>query len=197
MIDMNKINTFHRVASACWHVELVLAEHELPWVDIEDNHAQNFCLWHEEDIARRKDLSDSRIVEAKRNIDGYNQARNNAMERIDDWILRELAHADTGLSEGAQHSETPGMMIDRLSIMALKEYHMAEQIVRTDVDEDHRERCASRVAILREQQNDLSTALSDLFGELIRGKKRFKVYRQFKMYNDVKLNPQLYRTVST
>lgn len=192
MIEIGKLNAFHRETTQAWHAELELFAVELPWSAIEENHAQNFRLWHEEDVARRRDVGDARIVEAKRNIDVFNQARNNAMERVDDWLLGELARRGVESAVGALHSETPGMMIDRLSIMALKEFHMVEQTLRSDADEAHRVKCAARVEVLREQQSDLSEALRVLLAELPGGRRRFKVYRQFKMYNDPALNPQLY-----
>jgi hypothetical protein len=192
MIEIGKLNVFHREMTQAWHAELTLSALESPWVEIEENHAQNFRLWHEEDVARRRDVGDARIVEAKRNIDAFNQARNNAMERVDDWILGELARRGVESAVGTLHSETPGMMIDRLSIMALKEFHMVEQTLRSDADEAHRVKCDARVEVLREQQGDLSEGVRVLLAELLGGRRRFKVYRQFKMYNDPALNPQLY-----
>lgn len=192
MIDLARLNIFHRQATVAWHECISPASGSLPWEAIEDNHAQNFRLWHEEDIARRRDLGDTRVAEAKRAIDVFNQARNNAMERMDDWVLSELAGTGVAAADGVLHSETPGMMIDRLSIMALKEYHMSEQVARGDADEAHRQKCAARVSVLQEQQSDLSAALAGLLADLRAGRRRFKVYRQFKMYNDPTLNPQLY-----
>ena len=192
MIEIEQLNSFHRVATEAWHKGLTRAATDEFWAAIEDNHANNFLLWHEEDIARRQDIGDGRIVQAKRNIDSFNQARNNAMERMDDCILVELARGGRHGSHGGLHSETPGMMVDRLSIMALKEYHMAEQAIRLDVTENHRVKCAQRVVVLREQQEDLSEALSVLLEDIRGGRRRFKIYRQFKMYNDPTLNPELY-----
>lgn len=174
-----------------WHEELNLRQTELPWKFIEENNQWNFKLWHEEDIARIKDIDPSRIVEAKRNIDKYNQARNNAMEKIDEWILNYLV-INNIKPTNRMHSETPGMMIDRLSIMALKKYHMQEETLRKDATEEHILKCKERVLILEEQIADLSRCLSELFKFIEDGKLKFKVYRQLKMYNDPSLNPQLY-----
>lgn len=193
LIDLDRLNSLHRDWTRDWHVNATLTQGGAPWSAVEQNHDFNFRLWHEEDIARRDDIPLERIREAKRNIDRFNQARNNAMEQMDDWILSALKQAGVvAPTEGALHSETPGMMIDRLSIMALKEYHMAEQVARADATEEHRAKCAARVIVLQEQQRDLTEALRVLLVELAAGRRRFKVYRQFKMYNDPTLNPQLY-----
>ncbi|HEY1047160.1 MAG TPA: DUF4254 domain-containing protein [Bacteroidia bacterium] len=192
MIDIKKILEQQLNEVRDWHVEMQLTETELPWKFIEENNQWNFKLWHEEDIARIKDIDPMRIVEAKRNIDQYNQARNNAMEKIDEWILSYLE--TNGIVAGDKiHSETPGMMIDRLSIMTLKKYHMQEEVDRTDASEEHRAKCAARVEVLTEQIGDLSNALAGVLSDLLASKLRFKVYRQFKMYNDPSLNPQLYK----
>ena len=193
MINVDRIDELHRRCVIEWHLGSGLLQAEEPWVFVEQNHDYNFQLWHEEDIARRDDLPAERIKDAKRNIDRFNQARNNAMEQVDDWILNLLKKNEViTKSDAILHSETPGMMIDRLSIMALKEYHMAEQAARSDAPDEHRAKCAARVAVLKEQQGDLGNALRTLLIELGDGRKRFKVYRQFKMYNDPALNPQLY-----
>jgi ethanolamine ammonia-lyase large subunit len=130
-------------------------------------------------------------VEAKRNIDKYNQLRNNAIEKIDDWILSQLnSNTDIDLP---MHSETPGMMIDRLSIMSLKKYHMLEETVRENASEEHRSNCSKKVSVLTEQIDDLSNCLKTILDKIVNGQLKFKVYRQFKMYNDPSLNPQLYK----
>ncbi len=192
MINVNKILELQLQKVTEWHTEMKLSEETLPWKFIEENTQWNFMLWHEEDIARIKDIDPMRIVEAKRNIDKYNQARNNAMEKIDEWVLSYLESNQIQPGEKI-HSETPGMMIDRLSIMTLKKYHMQEEVDRPDASDEHRNKCADRVAVLTEQMSDLSSALSDVFQALQNSTLRFKVYRQFKMYNDPSLNPQLYK----
>ena len=133
MIDVDLILELQEQNIAGWHKELILTQSELPWKYIEENNQYNFLLWHEEDIARIKDIDPLRIVEAKRNIDKYNQLRNNAIEKIDEWILTSFAvNTDPKLP---MHSETPGMMMDRLSIMALKRYHMFEETLRPDASD--------------------------------------------------------------
>lgn len=192
MIEVKKILELQSKNVVDWHVTMEQKEKELPWQHIEENNMWNFSLWHEEDIARIKDIDPLRIVEAKRNIDRYNQARNNAMEKIDEWILSYLDSHQVKPGEKI-HSETPGMMIDRLSIMSLKKYHMLEETLREDASEEHRTNCANKVKVLEEQMNDLAGSLTILFDDLLNSKLRFKVYRQFKMYNDPSLNPELYK----
>ena len=192
MIDCQKLNFLHCSWTKEWHGEIRMNETEFPWVAIQRNHRFNFLLWHEEDIARREDIPAERIREAKRNIDQFNQKRNNSMEEIDDWILGELGASQSADQRVKLHSETPGMMVDRLSIMALKEFHMEEQTRRTDVSSDHLSSCLAKVRILAEQQADLTCCLAELLDEILSGKKRFKLYRQLKMYNDPNLNPQIY-----
>jgi len=192
MINVKKVLDLQKKKVEDWHTEFLITEEVLPFKFIEENHQWNFSLWHEEDIARIKDIDDNRIVEAKRNIDGYNQARNNAMEKIDEWILNVLDFNKV-ISTGAMHSETPGMMIDRLSIMSLKRYHMNEETLREDASEEHKAKCAAKVTLLDEQISDLSNCLDSIFLKLQSGDIRFKVYRQLKMYNDPSLNPELYK----
>lgn len=191
-IDCVKLNTLHRQWTIDWHAKMLMNESESPWKAIQTNHRFNFLLWHEEDIARRDDIPLLRIREAKRNIDRFNQQRNNSMEEIDNWILNALSSSVIHEANAKLHSETPGMMIDRLSIMALKEFHMHEQTLRTHVSSEHVSACLSKVQILIEQQSDLTNCLLELLDSIFSGKKRFKIYRQLKMYNDPTLNPQLY-----
>jgi hypothetical protein len=174
-----------------WHTNKYFTEEKLPIKFIIENNYWNYQLWHEEDIARIKDIDPVRMVEAKRNIDHYNQQRNNSMESIDEWILTWLKTNNVLMAEKL-HSETPGMMIDRLSIMALKKYHMLEEAVRPSATEAHRINCKEKVAILEQQIKDLSDCLTDVLHQLEKGALGFKVYRQLKMYNDPSLNPQLY-----
>jgi hypothetical protein len=196
MIDVQKVLSLQKSEITEWHLELKNTQEELPWKFVEENNQYNFQLWHEEDIARIRDIDPLRIVEAKRNIDQYNQARNNAMEKIDEWILNYL-DLNGVLTAEKLHSETPGMMIDRLSIMQLKRYHMEEETLRPDASEEHKSKCLGRVNVLDEQIADLSNCLTDILEQLANGALKFKVYRQFKMYNDPSLNPQLYKKSNT
>lgn len=151
-------------------------------------HRANFDLWHEEDKARDPSSTDSEIAEIKHAIDRINQRRNDLVERIDSLLL-------SGLDEDPHaplHSETPGLMIDRLSILALKIFHTREEITRKSAGEAHRRRNRDRLALLEEQRSDLAACLDVLWAEVLAGTRRFKLYRQLKMYNDPDLNPVLY-----
>ena len=157
-------------------------------------HQVNFELWHQEDMARDPDVSDSIIASVKRAIDVLNQRRNDLIEQMDQFLLNILRvenvknDADTEMN-----SETPGNMIDRLSINALKIYHMDEEVQRKEITAEHRNKCAGKLSVLQEQREDLEQCLSKLLADLSSGEKRLKVYRQMKMYNDESLNPVLYR----
>lgn len=158
---------------------------------VEENHAFNYQLWHAEDRARRDDMGHELVYHAKREIDYCNQQRNNRMESMDEWLFGQLlpaSHTDCPV-----HSETPGMMIDRLSIMSLKAYHMAQQATRENVDAKHRQTCLLKVNVIAEQQKQLLNCLEHLLQEIVNKTRTFRVYHQFKMYNDPTLNPELYQ----
>lgn len=192
MIDVNNLVKIQFQNIIDWHTQISATNNDTPWSFIIENNMWNFKLWHEEDIARIKDISPKKISNAKRNIDKFNQYRNNAMEKIDEWILEylELCNIEKSVE---LHSETPGMMIDRLSILSLKKYHMFEETKRLDVNSDHIISCSQKLKILEEQINDLANCLENVLKKLVNGKLNFKVYRQFKMYNDPNLNPEIYR----
>ena len=159
-------------------------------------HAFNFQLWHEEDRARSPTASDADIAAVKRSIDRLNQQRNDWIERLDDELSQVLAAANTRIEPIArQNSETVGSVIDRLSILALREYHYHEQTQRLHDDVAHRERLHDRLSLCRTQLLDLTDSLQALFDDLFAGRLRHKIYRQMKMYNDPKLNPYLYNQV--
>jgi hypothetical protein len=163
------------------------------WAAIAENHRCNRRLWDEEDRARRTDVPDGEIVRCKRAIDRHNQRRNDAVEAIDAGLLAALEDAGVAPAEAAPlHSETPGAMIDRLSILALKIHHMGREARRTEAGAAHTAACAARLERLRLQRADLAGCLDRLLQGLHAGTVRFRVYRQFKMYNDPALNPCLY-----
>lgn len=163
---------------------------EPAWGPIEANHRYNRMLWDEEDLARRRNVPDAEIAANKRLIDQYNQRRNDATEAIDEAILTALDEVTP--APGARlNSETAGAMIDRLSILALKIFHMHEQTLRDDVDRDHVAACEAKLARLNTQRADLAACLDMLLADAEAGRAYFKVYRQFKMYNDPALNPYL------
>jgi len=172
------------------------------WRWVQTNHRYNCCLWAEEDLARRTTVADAQIAANKRAIDGFNQARNDATERVDELLLvglglvdAESARSDAPLSTvpaGARlNSETAGSMVDRLSIMALKVHAMHLQTLRDDVDQAHRSSSAAKLARLQQQRSDLAACLDALLADAAAGRAYFKVYRQFKMYNDPRFNPVL------
>ena len=166
------------------------------------NHRFNSLLWAEEDLARRTQVADTEIAANKRAIDRHNQARNDATERVDELLLVRLGLVDEASARsdaprslapaGARlNSETAGSMIDRLSILALKVHAMRQQTLRTDVDDAHRESSRGKLARLQEQRGDLGACLDQLLLDAQGGRAWFKVYRQFKMYNDPRFNPAL------
>jgi hypothetical protein len=151
-------------------------------------HRANFELWHEEDKARVPGVPDAEIVRVKRAIDSLNQRRNDLVEKMDLWLIDRL---DQDI-DAPLHSETPGLMIDRLSILALKIYHTREESRRASATEEHRSKNAERLILLDEQREDLAGCLDALWAEVLEGRRRFKLYRQMKMYNDPELNPAVY-----
>ncbi len=193
MIDVAEILALHEQTVALWH-QCPIANTYSGWLNIVcQQHIFNYELWHQEDIARSRDVTDSQIAEVKRAIDRLNQARNDHIERLDDWITEQLASRSiTPTPNARQNTETPGSAIDRLSIMSLRLYHYEEQLQRDDVDEAHRERMKTRIALCRTQKQDLSVSLSELIADILTGQKRHRTYRQMKMYNDPSLNPYLY-----
>ena len=170
------------------------------WVAV--NHFHNRSLWAQEDLARRTQAPDAEIVANKRAIDRHNQARNDAIERIDEFLLSALGLVDPAtlgsalprstVPAGARlNSETAGSMLDRISILGLKIAAMREQTRRTDVDDAHRQACSERLERLLQQRTDLGRCYDELLADARAGRAYFKVYRQFKMYNDPRLNPAL------
>lgn len=147
--------------------------------------------WHLEDIIRDPHIDPVEALLLKRRIDRSNQERTDLVEQIDSHFLQ--LYADVKVQPDATiNTESPAWAIDRLSILALKIYHMREQAERTDADEQHLERCRQKLAVLLEQQIDLSTAIDQLLADIEAGRKFMKVYRQMKMYNDPATNPILY-----
>lgn len=159
------------------------------WAWIEANHFNNASLWAEEDLARRTTVTGDEIAQNKRHIDGFNQARNDATERVDEEILVRMPPAVP--ASARLNSETAGSMMDRMSIMSLKIKAMRAQTERTDVDAAHIEKCTEKLNALIEQRRDLGQCLDDLIADMLAGRAYYKIYRQFKMYNDKTLNPEL------
>ena len=148
--------------------------------------------WHFEDIIRDPHINPEEALSLKRRIDRSNQDRTDLVEQIDSYFRQK--YADVKMQANARlNTESPAWAIDRLSILALKIYHMREQVERTDVDDEHRERCKAKLNILLEQQVDLSAAIDQLLADIEQGRIYMKVYMQMKMYNDPATNPVLYK----
>ncbi|MDF1677769.1 MAG: DUF4254 domain-containing protein [Legionellaceae bacterium] len=190
-IDVFAIKDLHDEAIVTWKASEVCLKAEGFLRLVEENHAFNYQLWHAEDKARREDMGHEFVYHAKRAIDGYNQKRNDCMEAIDDHLISLLQPVSSEFAP--VHSETPGMMIDRLSILALKHYHMAAQTVREDADDAHRTQCLKKLEVIVAQSRQLLLCLDELLQEVAERKRTFRVYRQFKMYNSAALNPELYQ----
>ena len=156
---------------------------------LESEHRANFDLWHQEDKARDPAANSVTIATVKHRIDTLNQQRNDAVERMDEWLIE---HTPFQHPDAVLHSETPGMILDRLSILALKIFHTREETDRTSASESHRANNRARLATLEEQRRDLADALEGLLRAIARGERRIKMYRQMKMYNDPELNPAIY-----
>ncbi|MDR2064409.1 MAG: DUF4254 domain-containing protein [Prevotellaceae bacterium] len=147
--------------------------------------------WHYEDIIRDPNINPAEALVMKRKIDKSNQERTDLVELIDSYFLDKYKNVKTG-AEATINTESPAWAIDRLSILALKIYHMQQEVIRSDASVEHKASCQKKLDILLEQQKDLSSAIEQLINDIESGKKYMKVYRQMKMYNDPSLNPVLY-----
>ncbi|MGE3538427.1 MAG: DUF4254 domain-containing protein [Candidatus Tectimicrobiota bacterium] len=171
---------------------LAVPGHTLPWAL--QLHRCNFRLWHTENGVRRPDAPAQFIAQSKRAIDTVNQQRHDQIEQLDSCLYTCLyISQNRSRPEAALHSETPGNLLDRLSILALKIHYMGHEASRQDSPESQRQLCRQRLAVLHEQRDDLYGCLGQLCLDLWSGDKIFKIYRQFKMYNDPALNPEIYR----
>lgn len=146
--------------------------------------------WHYEDIIRNPEINPVEALDLKRKIDASNQERTDTVEYIDSYFLHLYRNVKPS-AEATINTESPAWAIDRLSILALKIYHMREEASRPDASEEHRAKCREKLNVLLEQKKDLSEALDQLLADIEAGKKYMKVYKQMKMYNDEELNPIL------
>ena len=194
-LDASSLIQFHddMLAEPDWPSGQALESRAGVWLWIAANHQYNTMLWNEEDKARRTDVGPSEIAACKRLIDQYNQKRNDAVEAIDEAILSALEDCER-TNDARLNSETAGAMIDRMSILSLKIYHMREQTQRVDAGAEHIAKCADKLQRLIIQRQDLGACFDQLLDDAQQGRAYFKVYRQFKMYNDPTLNPYLYGT---
>ena len=150
--------------------------------------------WHLEDIIRDENIDPTEALKLKRRIDSSNQQRTDLVEFIDTWLLEKYSNVTP--NPGARiNSETPAWAVDRLSILALKVYHMSLEANRESASEEHRNNCTAKLNVLLEQKKDLFEAIDQLLLDIENGKIKMKVYRQMKMYNDENLNPVLYQNV--
>ena len=147
--------------------------------------------WHFEDIIRDPNIDPAEALTLKRRIDKSNQDRTDLVELIDSYFLDKYKDVSV-LPDATINTESPAWAIDRLSILALKIYHMRQEVERTDTTPEHHKQCADKLAVLLEQQKDLSSAIDQLLTDIEAGRKYMKVYKQIKMYNDPDLNPFLY-----
>ena len=148
--------------------------------------------WHLEDIIRLPEINPTEAVAIKRRIDKSNQDRTDRVEQIDDYFLEQFKNISS--KPGTRiNSETPAWLLDRMSILMLKIYHMKEQTERKDASAEHLAKCSAKLAVLMEQKTDMRLAFDELVEDIASGNRRFKVYRQMKMYNDASLNPVLYQ----
>ena len=199
MVSAAHLNALHVVEffddwTACWHLDPAVSASVTPLHRaIETLHRSNFELWHLEDKARAIHAGDAAIAVAKRAIDTVNQTRNDSIERCDTLLLDELAEHNLPNPQAELHSETPGQMLDRLSILTLKRYHTLEEIARLDAPPGHGDRNRERLTVLEAQRSDLAACLDRCWQRVLHGELRFQLYRQLKMYNDPELNPVLYR----
>ena len=150
--------------------------------------------WHLEDIIRDENIDPTEALKLKRRIDASNQQRTDLVEYIDTWFLQKYSNVTP--NPGARiNSETPAWAVDRLSILALKVYHMSLEANRESASEEHRNNCTAKLNVLLEQKKDLFEAIDQLLLDIENGKIKMKVYRQMKMYNDENLNPVLYQNI--
>jgi len=194
MLSAHAIVSLHDQLTQSWHVSQDPPDLSGDaWLALVGRqHHANFSLWHIEDQARTPGASDAQLADVKRNIDRTNQLRNDLAEEVDRTLLDWLASQGLPQEDAPLNSESPGLIIDRLSILALKIYHTREEAERSGAPAEHLERNRSRLTILEEQRADLARCLDALWGETLAGTRRFKLYRQLKMYNDPTLNPAIY-----
>ena len=194
VIQVSRLVELQTDAVALWHTQPITND-QLGFDSLViDNHETNFRLWHEEDQARDPVANDSVIAQVKRRIDRLNQQRNDSIERLDnaiaDLIVKQRGVMDESLP---MNTETPGSALDRLSILALRIFHLAEQCDRHEITTPARQRVAVSLQIAEQQRINLGLSLQQLLDDLFAGKKRHQTFRQLKLYNDPELNPVIYR----
>ncbi len=196
MLQLSPILALYDQATTLWHQDPEAspkaAADDLTRLALH-HHRANFDLWHQEDQARDPQATDQVIAAVKHRIDTLNQRRNDLVEQIDTFLFTAAQEQNDA---APLHSETPGLILDRLSILSLKRFHTAEEAHRSTATDQHRQRNQDRLAILDQQSADLAQCLDHLWTEILTGRRRFKLYRQLKMYNDPDLNPVLYKSAT-
>jgi hypothetical protein len=193
-----EITSLHDRCTAAWHVAEPSVPSSLAGLEraVAEQHLANFELWHAEDAARSPAATDQDIARVKRLIDSVNQRRNDLTEQCDRLLL-DFLHGRNLPADGAElHSESPGLILDRLSILSLKVFHTREEIDRPEAPPGHSGRNRERLCILIEQRDDLAGSLDGLWQQVLSRQRGFKLYRQLKMYNDPALNPAVYGSKS-
>lgn len=213
MVSGEEIVTLHDRLTTEWHgqpvaspataaqplsaARQIVPSPEADWLQaVTRQHRSNFDLWHIEDEARAPGATDAEIAQLKRRIDKTNQLRNDLIEELDCVLLGWLEQRGLPKASAPLNSEPPGMIVDRLSILALKIYHTREEAGRADAPDGHRLRNQERLTILEGQRAALLGCLDTLWKEILSGNRSFAVYRQLKMYNDPSLNPAIYKTTA-
>lgn len=198
MITAQKAWHVFERATADYHVtDAIEASYSNPYAAgsleaiLYDKNRVDASQWHMEDLIRDPGIDPVAGMELKHQIDRSNQVRTDMVEAIDDKFLETFRNV-TPASDATINTESPAWALDRLSILALKIWHMAEQVARTDVGKTHHDKCLAKLEVLKEQQQDLTQAIDALLTDMARGRKYMKVYRQMKMYNDESTNPVLY-----
>jgi hypothetical protein len=195
MLSATEIAILHDRWTGEWHAELPQSVNESGTDFLQTalaNHLANFRIWHAEDETRMPSASDHQVAVAKHLIDRENQRRNDFAEYCDTILLDYLQRHRLPNQNAELHTETPGQIIDRLSVLSLKLFHTAEEVYRVDAPPGHAERNRERHHILIEQCEDLVKGLDRFWSDVLQGRRQFKQYRPMKMYNDPTLNPALY-----
>ena len=187
------INEYHQKDDVDTPINNSFEKNTLEWLLYAKNWIDT-VQWHLEDIIRDENIEPLEALKIKRRIDSSNQQRTDLVEFIDSWFLQKYENI-TPEPDAKIDSETPAWAVDRLSILALKVYHMSLEANRSSATEEHRFNCTSKLNVLLEQKKDLSEAIDQLLFDIENGKIKMKVYKQMKMYNDETLNPVLYQNV--
>lgn len=194
MLSAKEIAALQDRLTCEWHQAAEKSENSAgEWLDlVARQHRANFDLWHIEDEARAPRVLDSELARVKRRIDQTNQLRNDLAEELDRALLKWLEARGLPNANAPLNSESPGLIVNRLSILALKIFHTHEETERKGAPEGHAERNQARLQVLEEQRADLAACLDALWRDTVGGTRGFKIYRQMKMYNDPALNPAVY-----